>query len=191
MIIGLSQFRDHRRLTLTGDADITFDIFENVGIANGKNEYSSATVSQPANNILAIDLNGEGGIDITADFSLSGGGAVRNLAVSFDLVESGSGDSSWDIESSLAELKTAKITLRTIQTKFFNSLNVITTRSAFADQMINALEEGIDNLINADMNEESAIEKHYSISIYCGIPFTIKKIRHGFVKVDLAKSPRL
>jgi flagellin-like hook-associated protein FlgL len=105
---------------------------------------------------LEIDLDGDGGADITADFSLSGGGAVRNLAVSFDLVGSDSGGSDWDIETSLFELESAKSKLRTSETTLSNSLNTITTRNTFADKMISVLEEGGANLINADMNEEAA-----------------------------------
>ena len=65
-------------------------------------------------------------------------------------------DSSFNINTSLDELAAAKQRLRTLQSKFSNNLNIITTRSSFTDSMVNILETGAGNLTNADMNEEGA-----------------------------------
>jgi flagellin len=61
-----------------------------------------------------------------------------------------------DVTAAIADLDTARATLRGRSQEMSNALSTITTREAFTQKMINTLEEGASNLVNADMNEESA-----------------------------------
>jgi flagellin-like hook-associated protein FlgL len=60
------------------------------------------------------------------------------------------------LDSTTGELTSAKTTLRTMAKSLSMDLSIIETRSDFADQMINTLEDGATKLTAADFNEESA-----------------------------------
>jgi flagellin-like hook-associated protein FlgL len=61
-----------------------------------------------------------------------------------------------DVTTSIDHLDTAKANLRTESQTLSSSLSTITTRQDFTKNMINTLEDGAANLVNADMNEEGA-----------------------------------
>ena len=61
-----------------------------------------------------------------------------------------------DVKTSIAELDHAVQTMRAYAEIFGNSYSIIETRQNFTDRMIDVLETGADNLVLADMNEESA-----------------------------------
>jgi flagellin-like hook-associated protein FlgL len=61
-----------------------------------------------------------------------------------------------NVTAALADLDAAKTTLRTQAQSLSNALSTITTRQEFTQNMINTLEDGAANLVNADMNEEGA-----------------------------------
>jgi flagellin-like hook-associated protein FlgL len=71
-----------------------------------------------------------------------------------------SADAAWaadtNVTAAIADLDTAKTTLRTQSQSLSNSLSTITTRQDFTQNMINTLEDGASMLVNADMNEEGA-----------------------------------
>jgi flagellin-like hook-associated protein FlgL len=73
-------------------------------------------------------------------------------------IDSGSGQWTTDalITAAIADLDDARSTLRTKAKELSNALSTITTREEFTSNMINTLEDGAANLVNADMNEESA-----------------------------------
>jgi len=73
-------------------------------------------------------------------------------------VDSGAGQWTTDalITAAIADLDNARDTLRTEAKELSNALSTITTRQEFTESMINTLEDGAANLVNADMNEESA-----------------------------------
>ena len=73
-------------------------------------------------------------------------------------IDSGSGQWTTDalITAAIADLDDARSTLRTKAKELSNALSTITTREEFTENMINTLEDGAANLVNADMNEESA-----------------------------------
>ncbi len=60
------------------------------------------------------------------------------------------------IDNSLTELSKAVDYLRSYSTELGNNFSVIETRQDFTEAMIDVLETGSDNLVLADMNEESA-----------------------------------
>ena len=60
------------------------------------------------------------------------------------------------IDETLTEISKAVDYLRSYSTKLGNNFTVIETRQDFTEAMINVLETGSDNLVLADMNEESA-----------------------------------
>jgi flagellin-like hook-associated protein FlgL len=60
------------------------------------------------------------------------------------------------INTAITTLDTARDTLRTEAKKLATNLGTITARQDFTTKMINTLEEGSANLVNADLNEEGA-----------------------------------
>ena len=61
-----------------------------------------------------------------------------------------------DVEKALSEIQGAISTLRDLSTELGNNYQIIQTRQNFTDALIDVLETGSDNLVLADMNEESA-----------------------------------
>jgi len=64
--------------------------------------------------------------------------------------------SSTDINTAITALDNALTSLRTSAKTLSSNLNIITTRDAFTQSMINVLSEGATNLTAADTNEEGA-----------------------------------
>jgi flagellin len=64
--------------------------------------------------------------------------------------------SSTDINTAITALDSALTSLRTSAKTLSSNLNIITTRDAFTQSMINVLSEGATNLTAADTNEEGA-----------------------------------
>jgi len=99
---------------------------------------------------------------ITVSFDESG---LSNLTVSGQdgtggLGEAGIYAADWNTEANItadiALLDTARDNLRTSSKTLSNNLSTITTRQDFTTKMINTLEDGAANLVNADLNEEGA-----------------------------------
>ncbi len=61
-----------------------------------------------------------------------------------------------DIAQSIKEIQNAMISIRDEVSRLGNSLSVIETRMNFTDAMCDVLQTGADDLVLADMNEESA-----------------------------------
>ena len=61
-----------------------------------------------------------------------------------------------DVKASIAQLQAATSTLRNIAEALGNHLSIIETRMNFTDAMTDILQTGADDLVLADMNEESA-----------------------------------
>ena len=61
-----------------------------------------------------------------------------------------------DIDFSISQTENAISKLRIMASEFGNNYAIVQTREDFADNVINVLTEGADNLTLADMNEESA-----------------------------------
>lgn len=106
-----------------------------------------------------FDEEGDSSISITGFDASSTGLGLTAVAAAGDAA------SWWDdtgalnktnINASLDELEAATSTLRTESKTLSNQLSIITAREDFTAKMINTLEEGAANLVNADTNEESA-----------------------------------
>ena len=61
-----------------------------------------------------------------------------------------------DIANSIQELLAAVNKIRTFQAELGNNYTIIQTRQNFTEALTDVLETGADNLVLADMNEESA-----------------------------------
>ena len=61
-----------------------------------------------------------------------------------------------DVSDTIDDLDPAKATLRSKTKSLTTSLSTITTLQDFIKNMINNLEDGAADLVNADMNEEGA-----------------------------------
>ena len=61
-----------------------------------------------------------------------------------------------DVLDSINEIKSAMNTIRDEVARLGNSYSIIQTREKFTEAMTDILETGADNLVLADMNEESA-----------------------------------
>jgi flagellin-like hook-associated protein FlgL len=100
---------------------------------------------------------------LTVEFNETSGESTLAIA-GFDADTGGltidSADALWaadaNVTAAIADLDAAKVTLRTQSQNLSNSLSTITTRQDFTQNMINTLEDGASNLVNADMNEEGA-----------------------------------
>ncbi|MDJ0804014.1 MAG: flagellin [Desulfobacterales bacterium] len=107
----------------------------------------------------------ESGQSITVSFDESG---QHNLTIQAQDVEadltttatSNGGGAKWeddvDITTDIGKLDAARDDVRTASKKLSNTLSTITTRQEFTTKMINTLEDGAANLVNADLNEEGA-----------------------------------
>jgi flagellin-like hook-associated protein FlgL len=125
------------------------DVIEDSGY-KGTNLLDSANTQSIT---VSFNENGTSNLEVTAE----------NIIDQFEVID---GDettvSSWNtaettgIEASIKSLDEARDQVRTSAKKLSNSLSTITTRQEFTTKMINTLEDGAANLVNADLNEEGA-----------------------------------
>ena len=107
-------------------------------------------------------VNFLGGNDLIVTFDEDGGSKLTisgfdGNSGSLGMVDAvGNWATETNINDALADLDSAKGTLRTEAESLSNSLSTITVRQDFTENMINTLEGGVANLTNADMNEEGA-----------------------------------
>jgi flagellin-like hook-associated protein FlgL len=99
---------------------------------------------------------------IVVSFDESGDSALTVSAVDVDGYEStvaawdSATDSVTNMTASISNLDGLRDTVRTAAKTLSNQLSTITTRQEFTTKMINTLEDGAANLVNADLNEEGA-----------------------------------
>jgi flagellin-like hook-associated protein FlgL len=106
-------------------------------------------------------LDSSNGQSITVSFDESG---VSQLTVNAEDVISEFEDdfsAGWEtsvanITASIESLDDSRDLVRTAAKTLSNSLSTITARQEFTTKMINTLEDGAANLVNADLNEEGA-----------------------------------
>jgi flagellin-like hook-associated protein FlgL len=103
----------------------------------------SITVSFDESGDSTLTVNAE---DVISDFQdIGDAGAIADWGA--DVA---------NITASIASLDNARDTVRTAAKTLSNQLSTITTRQEFTTKMINTLEDGAANLVNADLNEEGA-----------------------------------
>jgi flagellin-like hook-associated protein FlgL len=102
---------------------------------------------------LTVNFNADG----TSTLALTGFDA-STTGLTIAAAGTWSNDAAGDtiINTRIDELDAAKTELRSEAKVLSSNLSVITIRQEFTEQMINALEDGVGNLTNADMNEEGA-----------------------------------
>ncbi len=106
----------------------------------------------------------ESGQSITVSFDESGTHTLKidaqNVEGDITNVATSSSGGKWevdaDITADITSLDKARDSVRTASKKLSNTLSTITTRQEFTTKMINTLEDGAANLVNADLNEEGA-----------------------------------
>jgi flagellin-like hook-associated protein FlgL len=94
------------------------------------------------------DENGDSSSTITGFDATATGQSIADSAGDWNSVA--------NVTAAVTDLDTAKDNLRTEAKKLTTSLSTITTRQDFTKNMINTLEDGAADLVNADMNEEGA-----------------------------------
>lgn len=118
--------------------------------------YSGINLLGGTTETMNVKFDEEGNSEITVegfDASSSGLGIVDGA----DWWDTTNGAvSSTDVDTALDALAAAKTTLRSESKTLSSQLSVITSRQEFTEGMIDVLETGSANLINADLNEESA-----------------------------------
>jgi len=139
----------------TGGYEIYGQRYDSAGNQVGEEFHvnTNTTNSQISPSVTVLS---DGGFMVAWQSDHTGGYEIYGQRFSVPPDTGTSWTSPTNIQTSLDELAAAKERLRTLQEKFSTNLNIITTRSSFTDSIVNILETGADNLINADMNEEGA-----------------------------------
>ena len=122
-------------------------------------DYMAADSGYKGTNLL-------GGTSVSLEVKFDEDGTSKLTITGFDATTSAGGlniadaASNWsadsNINTSITALDSALTTLRTQAKSLSSNLNIITTRNAFTQSMINVLSEGATNLTAADTNEEGA-----------------------------------
>ena len=86
-------------------------------------------------------------------FEIQGKDIVTGMDIS---VATGTWDDADTVDASITEIAEAMDYLRSYATELGNNYSIIETRQNFTESLIDVLETGADNLVLADMNEESA-----------------------------------
>jgi flagellin-like hook-associated protein FlgL len=92
--------------------------------------------------------------DATSSLTVSGFDASASGLSIADAANAWAGDG--DITAAIADLDTARSTLRTESKNLSSDLSTVTIRDDFTDKIMNTLSDGAANLTLADMNEEGA-----------------------------------
>ncbi len=101
------------------------------------------------------------GQNLTVIFNESRGNSLtiegKDVAKTVDGLKA---DAAWtdadDVANTITDITKGMTTLRSISSEFGNAYSIIQTRQEFTEALIDVLETGADNLVLADMNEESA-----------------------------------
>ena len=97
--------------------------------------------------VVSFDESGDSSLTVSGE---DGTGSLEGATFAADW------NSEANITADIALLDTARDELRTSSKTLSNQLSTITTRQEFTSKMINTLEDGAANLVNADLNEEGA-----------------------------------
>ena len=115
-----------------------------------------------------VNLLTEGELTVTFNESRDNSIVVKGKDIVEDMeftaaatvAEGGAVTAAWgdadDVTNAIEEITAATAKLRSYATELGNKVSIIETRQDFTEAMIDVLETGSDNLVLADMNEESA-----------------------------------
>lgn len=116
---------------------------------------------------LTVTFNEDGSSTMTiTGFTAT---AAGDLAITSAVTAHAAWAADTDLDASLAELTTALGTLRTNSKGLSGNSGVISSRQQFTAGLINALVQGAENLIAADLNEEGANMQALSVQQQLGI----------------------
>jgi len=139
------------RATLQGQYEDMLDQISDVIDDSG---YKGTNLLDSANTqsiTVYFDESGDSSLTVDAEDVIGDFEEIGDEAVA-----SWSDGTTTGIEDSITSLDNARDTVRTAAKTLSNQLSTITTRQEFTTKMINTLEDGAANLVNADLNEEGA-----------------------------------
>jgi len=106
---------------------------------------------------VKFDEKGDSNITLNGFAGTSGGLSISDATSgSGDYWSDSNGVSSGSINEAISDLDDAITELRSQSKRLASNLSVITARQSFTTSMINTLEDGAADLVNANMEEESA-----------------------------------
>jgi flagellin-like hook-associated protein FlgL len=139
------------RQTLQGQYDEMLDQISDIIDDSG---YKGTNLLDSANTqSITVSFNEDGTSSLTVD--------AEDVISDFEDIGGAGAIGDWgadvaNITASIESLDDARDTVRTAAKTLSNQLSTITTRQEFTTKMINTLEDGAANLVNADLNEEGA-----------------------------------
>jgi flagellin-like hook-associated protein FlgL len=137
------------RLSLSQQYDT---MMTQIGLQQADSGYKGTNLLD-ASQSIAVSFNEDG----TSKLTVQGQNVIGQLETTAGAWESDTPATGVAaIEASIDALDAARTTVRTASKTLSNSLSTITTRQEFTTKMINTLEDGAANLVNADLNEEGA-----------------------------------
>ena len=151
-------------LTAGGSVSVTNEAVDikNMNLSTSSAQYNS--VLNEYDNLIVdtsyqgINLLNDGTLNVTFDEKRNHTYVVEGFNATAEAI--GISAAAWqtlqDIQTSVTQLSVAMNTIRNEVTRLGNSYQVIQTRENFTDALTDILETGADNLLLADMNEESA-----------------------------------
>jgi len=139
------------RETLQGQYEDMLDQIETVIDDSGYKGTNLLDSSNSQSITVTFDESGDSTLTVNAEDVIGDFEEIGDATVA-----SWSDGSTGGIEGSISSLDDARDQVRTSAKKLSNSLSTITTRQEFTTKMINTLEDGAANLVNADLNEEGA-----------------------------------
>ncbi len=129
--------------TMVDQIDLLVDDsgYKGTNLLGGTTQSIVVSFDESGDSTLSVQgVDGKGGLDETAAATTTGSKWATET----------------DITTDIEKLDTARDALRTSAKTLSNQLSTITTRQEFTSKMINTLEDGAANLVNADLNEEGA-----------------------------------
>jgi flagellin-like hook-associated protein FlgL len=118
--------------------------------------YKGTNLLDSVNNqeiVVSFDESGQSSLTVSAEDVINDFEVINEAATAVTAWDDGT---ITGIETSITSLDNARDTVRTAAKTLSNQLSTITTRQEFTTKMINTLEDGAANLVNADLNEEGA-----------------------------------
>jgi flagellin len=127
-------------------------ILDQIDTAAGDSGYKGTNLLGGSTQTLTVKFNESGASALT----ITGSDASTSSA-GLNIADAASNwNSATNINTAITALDSALTTLRTQAKSLSSNLNIITTRDAFTQSMINVLSEGATKLTAADTNEEGA-----------------------------------